>query len=96
MITVLKSSFVQHKLTILRNKKTSNTVFRQTMNEASYLIAAEVLKHISFKKIRIQVTKNYFSICYNFKTNFTCNWMSTNNHCPIERVVLSCFLILTT
>ena len=54
MITVLKSSFVQHKLTILRNKKTSNTVFRQTMNEASYLIAAEVLKHIPFKKVTIQ------------------------------------------
>ena len=42
MITVIKSSFLQHKLTILRNKKTSNTVFRQTMNEASYLIAADV------------------------------------------------------
>ena len=54
MITVLKSSFVQHKLTILRNKKTSNTVFRQTMNEASYLIAAEVLKHIPFKKVTIE------------------------------------------
>ena len=54
MITVLKSSFVQHKLTILRNKKTSNTVFRQTMNEASYLIAAEVLKYIAFKKVTIE------------------------------------------
>ena len=54
MITVLKSSFVQHKLTILRNKKTSNTVFRQTMNESSYLIAAEVLKHINFKKVTIE------------------------------------------
>ena len=54
MITVIKSSFLQHKLTILRNKKTSNTVFRQTMNEASYLIAADVLKHLQFKKITIQ------------------------------------------
>ena len=48
MITVIKSAFLQHKLSILRNKKTSNTVFRQTMNEASYLIAAEVLKHLQF------------------------------------------------
>ena len=54
MITVIKSPFVQYKLTILRNKKTSNTVFRQTMNEISYLIAADVLKHIKFKKIAIQ------------------------------------------
>ncbi len=54
MFTVIKSSFLQHKLTILRNKKTSNTVFRQTMNEASYLIAADVLKHLQFKKITIQ------------------------------------------
>ena len=42
MITVIKSPFVQYKLTILRNKKTSNTVFRQTMNEISYLIASDV------------------------------------------------------
>ena len=54
MITVIKSSFLQHKLSILRNKKTSNTVFRQTMNETSYLIAADVLKHLQFKKITIE------------------------------------------
>ena len=53
MFTVIKSPFLQHKLTILRNKKTTNTVFRQTMNEASYLIAADVLKHLEFKKITI-------------------------------------------
>ena len=54
MITVIKSQFVQHKLTILRNKKTSNTVFRQTMNETSYLIAAEVLKHLPYKKTKVE------------------------------------------
>ena len=54
MITVIKSAFLQHKLTILRNKKTSNTVFRQTMNEASYLIAADVLKHLNYKKIVVE------------------------------------------
>ena len=53
MITVIKSPFVKHKLTILRNKKTSNTVFRQTMNETSYLIAAEVLKHLPYKKTKV-------------------------------------------
>ena len=54
MLTVIKSSFIDYKLTILRNKKTSNGMFRQVMNEVSYLIAAEVLKHIKFKKILIQ------------------------------------------
>ena len=54
MITVIKSPFVQYKLTILRNKKTSNTVFRQTMNEISYLIASDVLQHVPFKKQSIQ------------------------------------------
>ena len=53
MITVIKSAFLQHKLTILRNKKTSNTVFRQTMNETSYLIAAEVLQYLPYKKTKV-------------------------------------------
>ena len=54
MITSIQSPFLEYKLTILRNKRTKNSLFRQTMNEISYLIAAEVLKHIKFKKIKIQ------------------------------------------
>ena len=54
MLTLIKSSFIDYKLTILRNKKTSNSLFRQTMNEISYLIAAEVLKHLKYKQISIQ------------------------------------------
>ena len=54
MLTLIKSPFLEYKLTILRNKRTINSLFRQTMNEISYLIAAEVLKHIKFKKIKIQ------------------------------------------
>lgn len=54
MLTLIKSSFIEYKLTILRNKKTSNSIFRQTMNEISYLIAGEVLKHSKFKRISIQ------------------------------------------
>ena len=53
MLTLIKSSFIDYKLTILRNKKTPNTLFRQTMNEVSYLIAAEALQHLRFNKIRI-------------------------------------------
>ena len=54
MLTLIKSSFIDYKLTILRNKKTSNSLFRQTMNEISYLIAAEVLKHLKYKQISIE------------------------------------------
>ena len=54
MLTLIKSSFIDYKLTILRNKKTSNSLFRQTMNEISYLIAAEVLKYLKVKRISIQ------------------------------------------
>ena len=54
MLTLIKSPFIEYKLTILRNKKTSNSLFRQTMNEISYLIASEVLKNLRFKKISIQ------------------------------------------
>ena len=54
MITSIKSPFLEYKMTILRNKKSSNSLFRQTMNEASYLIAAEVLKHLKYKKVTVQ------------------------------------------
>ncbi len=54
MLIVIKSSFIDYKLTILRSKKTPSSLFRQTMNEISYLIAAEVLKHLKYKKILIQ------------------------------------------
>ena len=46
MISIIKSQFLQSKLTILRNKNTSNSMFRRTMDETSYLIAADVLKNI--------------------------------------------------
>jgi len=54
MLTLIKSPFIEYKLTILRNKKTSNSVFRQTMNEISYLIASDVLQHLKYKKIFVQ------------------------------------------
>ena len=54
MITSIQSPFIEHKLTILRDKKTSNSLFRQTMNETSYLIASEVLKFLPYKKVKVQ------------------------------------------
>tara|TARA_B100000700_G_C14789640_1_gene735239 strand:- start:122 stop:742 length:621 start_codon:yes stop_codon:yes gene_type:complete len=54
MLTIIKSQFLESKLTILRNKKTSNNVFRQVMNETSFLIAAEVLKKVPYEKDTIE------------------------------------------
>tara|TARA_Y100000590_G_scaffold413240_1_gene508890 strand:- start:1441 stop:2061 length:621 start_codon:yes stop_codon:yes gene_type:complete len=54
MITLIHSPFLDYKLTILRNKKTSNSLFRQTMNETSYLIAAEVLKFLTYNNTTVQ------------------------------------------
>ena len=61
MITSIQSPFIEHKLTILRDKKTSNSLFRQTMNETSYLIASEVLKFLPYKKVKVQtpLTKTF-------------------------------------
>tara|TARA_B100000700_G_scaffold323335_1_gene426873 strand:- start:967 stop:1587 length:621 start_codon:yes stop_codon:yes gene_type:complete len=53
MLILIKSSFIDYKLTILRNKKTSDPIFRQTMNETSYLIASKVLDYIKFNKTPI-------------------------------------------
>ena len=54
MLTLIKSPFIEYKLTILRNKRTANSLFRQTMNEISYLIAADVLQYLNFKKIYVK------------------------------------------
>ena len=54
MLTLIKSPFLEYKLTILRNRKTTNSLFRQTMNETSYLIAVEVFKYLKFKRISVQ------------------------------------------
>jgi len=54
MLKLIKSPFIDYKLTILRKKNTTNSLFRQTMNEISYLVAAEVLKHLKYKRIVIE------------------------------------------
>ena len=68
MLTLIKSPFLEYKLTILRNKKTTNSLFRQTMNEISYLIAAEVLKHVKYKRVSVQtpLTKTFGKDLSNF------------------------------
>ncbi|MBI28907.1 MAG: Uracil phosphoribosyltransferase [Alphaproteobacteria bacterium MarineAlpha5_Bin11] len=54
MLTRINSPFIDSKLTILRNKNTNNNLFKKTMNDISYLIAAEVLKFVPFSNCSVQ------------------------------------------
>ena len=53
MITIIKSPLIESKLGILRNKNTSGKNFRRSMDEISYLIAAEVANSLIYKKKKI-------------------------------------------
>ena len=52
--TVLRHPLIEHKLAILRAKDTSNQVFRDTLNELSYLIVYEITRDLALKPVRIQ------------------------------------------
>ena len=62
MLTIIKSPFLQSKLTVLRNKNTSNSLFRRTMDESSYLIAADVLKNIPLEKFSPELMLETFDL----------------------------------
>ena len=52
--TVLKHPLIEHKLAILRNRDTDNQLFRDTLNELSYLIVYEITRDLALKPVRIQ------------------------------------------
>ena len=52
--TILRHPLIEHKLAILRSKDTSNQVFRDTLNELSYLIVYEITRDLALKPVRIQ------------------------------------------
>ncbi len=52
-ITVLKHPLIEQKLTILRNRDTDNKVFRETLNELSYLIVYETTRDLKLKDVHI-------------------------------------------
>ncbi len=52
--TVLKHPLIEHKLSILRNRETENKVFRETLNELSYLIVYEITRNLALQPVRIQ------------------------------------------
>ena len=52
--TVLKHPLIEHKLAILRSRDTDNQLFRDTLNELSYLIVYEITRDLKLKNVRIQ------------------------------------------
>src|SRR5262245_2790945 len=53
-LTVLAHPLIQHKLTILRDKKTSTRDFKQLVNEIAMLMAYEVTKDLPLEPVDIE------------------------------------------
>jgi len=54
MLTVVKHPLVQHKLSIMRDKTTSTSKFRQLLREISMLLAYEVTRDLPLTTERIE------------------------------------------
>ena len=52
--TILKHPLIEHKLAILRRRDTDNQLFRETLNELSYLIVYEITRDLALQPVRIQ------------------------------------------
>lgn len=52
--TILKHPLIEHKLALLRNRDTDNKLFRETLNELSYLIVYEITRDLALRPVRIQ------------------------------------------
>src|ERR1041385_2213503 len=53
-LTVLAHPLIQHKLTILRDKRTSTRDFKQLVNEIAMLMAYEVTKDLPLEPVEIE------------------------------------------
>jgi uracil phosphoribosyltransferase len=53
-VTVLDHPLIQHKLTLLRDRRTSTAVFRQVAREISLLMAYEVTRPLPLEQVRIE------------------------------------------
>lgn len=51
---IVSHPFVQHKLTVLRDKNTRDKEFRELANEVTMLLAYEALKHVSVEDIEVE------------------------------------------
>src|SRR5713226_10644760 len=53
-LTVLSHPLIQHKLTILRDKRTSTRDFKQLVNEIAMLMAYEVTKDLPLEPVDVE------------------------------------------
>ena len=51
--TILKHPLIEQKLAILRDRETDNQLFRETLNELSYLIVYEITRDLALRPVRI-------------------------------------------
>ena len=52
-VSILNHPLIEHKLAILRNRDTDNKLFRETLNELSYLLVYEITRDLSLRPVRI-------------------------------------------
>ena len=52
--TILQHPLIEHKLAILRSRDTPNPLFRETLEELSYLIVYEITRDLALRPVRIQ------------------------------------------
>ena len=52
--TLLRHPLIEHKLSILRDRDTPNKLFRETLNELSYLVVYEITRDLALRPVRIQ------------------------------------------
>lgn len=53
-LTIVDHPLIQHKLTIMRNKKTSTAGFRQLLREIAHLLCYEVTRDLELTQIEIE------------------------------------------
>src|SRR5256885_5630115 len=53
-LTVLSHPLIRHKLTILRDKRTSTRDFKQLVNEIAMLMAYEVTKDLPLESVEVE------------------------------------------
>src|SRR5258707_447798 len=72
-LTGLSHPLIQHKLTILRDKRTSTRDFKQLVNEIAMLMAYEVTKDISIaisftsclkSRVLVRLSRKIVSLCW--------------------------------
>ena len=52
--TILRHPLIEHKLSLLRDRDTNNKLFRETLDELSYLIVYEITRDLLLRPVRIQ------------------------------------------